>query len=87
MGRVKLSGHQRDVLKRMATGDEVWTIAGVYASCFWHLHSSDQSPGTATVEALRSRGLISHYERDFSGSKYRITDSGRAHLSSGKTGE
>jgi hypothetical protein len=77
----KLSEHQMAVLKRFLRGDEIWTLSGVNASCFWK-NSSGRSPGTATVEALRCRGLIKDYERDHTGRKYRITDAGRQLVSS-----
>lgn len=76
----KLSGHQREVLKRMEGGDEIWTTSGIYSSCFWQSSVSDKSPGMATVEALRCAGHIHPHESDFNGRKYRISDLGRAAL-------
>lgn len=74
----KLGTWQRDILKRMAAGEEIWTTSGIYASAFWHDDLSGRSPGTATVEALRRKGYIKAYSKEFTGSKYCITDDGRA---------
>lgn len=75
---VKLSAAQRKMLERFSEGDEVWATSGREPSAFWH--SKMESAHFSTVYALQDRKLIYAYEHDYSGRKWRITDSGRKAL-------
>lgn len=80
-----LSPAQLSTLRRMGSGDEVWTTGGGNPSAFWHGNLRDRAPGFPTLLQLRKQHLIENYDHDVgSGCKYRITDAGRAALSSHK---
>lgn len=83
-GKVKLTEAQTRILSRMDSGDEVWTTGGGDPSAFWHGNLSDRRPSFASLHVLQKTGFIANYDARTSGKKYRITASGRAHLSSGR---
>lgn len=74
---MKLSESRRKILERMSGGDEIWTLSGINPSAFWHHSASDRSPRLDT-DALCNAGLIERYEREWRGSKYRISTAGHA---------
>lgn len=81
----KMTEAQRTILERMANGEEVWTLSGVYPSAFfWHGRSTDRAPSIASVCRLRELGFIAEYKKDWKGGQYRITPAGRRALEQGR---
>lgn len=76
---MRLSKAQVATLKRMAPGNQIWSVSGINPSAFWHGDASSRVRFD-TIHALHRRELIENFESDYTGSKYRISKHGLAAL-------
>jgi hypothetical protein len=72
--RVRLSTTQQNLLDAMRSGVRVHFMSGLNAHCF---RTDTHASCTATVAALRRKGLIEAYNIDWRGCMYRLRPEGK----------
>lgn len=75
---MKLSKAQRNVLERLARGDKLHFLSGLYARCFWSGYGNE-TVSINTLHALETRKLT-HRPSDGYDGFVNITAAGRAAL-------